>query len=134
MTLGLVALTLGAVCVPLAGTGTITGAGAGAGWLAMAWLVAHQIVGDAGHTLHDVHDRTLRQTAVPAALLARADAGIRSAGHLATLAGALIGGLLGTAFGAAAVLWAAVALHAAAALLAALRLASVRSAAAEAAR
>jgi hypothetical protein len=96
--------------------------------VAVAWLVTQQIVGDAGHTLHDVHDRTLRQTTVPAAMLARADAGIRSAGQAATLAGALAGGMLGTAFGARGVLWLAVALHAAAAVLAAVSLAKVGAA------
>ena len=72
MTLGLGLAALGAACVPQA---------QGAGWAAIAWLVAHQIVGDAGHSLHDVHDRTLRQTAVPAQLLARADAGLRGIGQ-----------------------------------------------------
>ena len=55
--------------------------------LAVLLMTMQQIVGEAGHTLHDVHDRTLRQTAVPAALLARADAAVRGAGQLATLAG-----------------------------------------------
>ncbi|MCW5613115.1 MAG: MFS transporter [Rubrivivax sp.] len=118
MTAGLVAMALGAACIPLAGH-----LGAGIAWIAMAWLAAHQIVGDGGRTMHDVHDRTLRQTAVPAALLARADAGIRSAGQLATLAGALAGGLLGNALGTQAVLWLAAAVAVAAALLAAWRLA-----------
>jgi hypothetical protein len=31
---------------------------------AIALLAAQQIVGDAGHTIYQVHDRTLRQTAV----------------------------------------------------------------------
>jgi len=114
MTWGLVLYTLGSACVPLVGS---------AGVLAVVLLVTQQIVGDAGHTLHDVHDRTLRQTAVPAPLLARADAGIRSAGQLATLAGALIGGLLGDALGARSVLWLAVVAGGAAALVAAFTLA-----------
>jgi len=109
MTLGMAAFALGGACIPMAG----------AGWAALVWLVAHQIVADAGHTLHDVHDRTLRQTAVPVALLARADAGIRSAGQIALLAGAVVGGVLGTAVGSRAVLWTAVAAAAAAALVAA---------------
>ncbi|MDE2145682.1 MAG: MFS transporter [Burkholderiales bacterium] len=109
---GLAVMALGWACVPLAGS---------VGWAA-AWLITQQMVGDAGHTLLDVHDRSLRQTAVPPALLARADAGIRSAGQLATIAGALAGGLLGTAFGLRTVLWAAVACVAAASLLAAWRL------------
>ncbi len=114
MTLGLLAFALAAACVPLV---------PGAGVLAVALLVTQQVFGDAGHTLHDVHDRTLRQTAVPAALLARADAGIRAAGHLATLAGAAAGGLLGTALGTRTVLWAAAGTALAAAALAAIRLA-----------
>lgn len=114
MACGLALYTLGAACVPLVGS---------AGVLAVVLLATQQIVGDAGHTLHDVHDRTLRQTAVPAGLLARADAGIRCAGHVATLGGALVGGLLGDALGARSVLWLAVAAGGAAALVAALVLA-----------
>ena len=110
MTLGLALLALGAACIPAA---------SGAGWLAIGWLLLHQLIGDAGFTVHDVHDRSLRQTAVPHALLARADAGIRSAGHLALLAGAMAGGALGTVFNARFVLWLAAAVAAAAALLAA---------------
>ena len=84
--------------------------------------MAHQIVGDAGHTLYNIHDRTLRQSAVSAEWLARVDAGIRSAGQFATLAGALTGGALGTAFGARSVLWLAAGTAAAAMTLALLRL------------
>lgn len=82
MACGLVLYSVGAACVPLMGN---------AGVLAVLLPTMQQIVGDAGHTLHDVHDRTLRQAAVPAALLARADTAVRSAGQLATLAGALAG-------------------------------------------
>ena len=120
MTLGLAAFAIGAACIPMAPMTQ------GLGWATVAWLTAHQIVGDAGHVLHDVHDRTLRQTAVPAALLARVDAGIRSAGQLATLAGAVVGGLLGTASNARTVLWLAAAVAALAALLAAWRLSPYR--------
>ena len=111
---GLLLYTLGAACVPMVGS---------MGTLAVLLLVTQQIVGDAGHTLHDVHDRTLRQTAVPAELLVRTDAGIRSAGQLATLAGALVGGVMGDALGARSVLWLAVVAGGAAALLAAITLA-----------
>ena len=98
------------------------------GWLGVALLVVQQVVGDAGHTVHQVHDRSLRQTAVPAELLARADAGIRSAGYFGTLAGALAGGAVGTAYGTRTGLSLAVASVAAAAALAAWRLAERRSA------
>jgi MFS family permease len=137
MALGLVLFTAGAACIPMAAlapllwgevatTASATGVSPlaqGVAWGTLAWLVAHQVVGDTGHTLHDVHDRTLRQTAVPAHLLARADAGIRTAGQLALLAGALVGGVVGTAAGSQAVLWLAAAAGALAAVLAAVRLA-----------
>jgi MFS family permease len=114
MALGLALYALGTACIPLA---------QGAGWVAVAYLVAHQVVGDAGHTLHDVHDRTLRQTAVPADQLARADAGVRAAGQLALLLGAGLGALLGTVLGSRSVLCLAAACGACAALLAWRRLA-----------
>lgn len=113
MALGLLALAAGTACLPMA---------QGMGWAAVAWLVAHQIVGDAGHTLHGVHDRSLRQTAVPASQLARTDAGLRAAGHWATLAGAGGGAWLGTVADSRAVLWLAAASALAAAALAAARL------------
>ena len=91
MTLGLVLGALGTLCIPLAPGATLLGA---------ALLVAHQIVGDGGMTIFDVHDRTLRQTVVAPELLARVDGGLRSLGRLATLLGALGGGALATAFGA----------------------------------
>ena len=114
MTVGLTMFALGLACAPAA---------QGSGWVAIVLLALQQIVGDSGHSLHDVHDRSLRQSAVPHDLLARVDAGIRSAGHFATLAGALIGGALGTAEGARTVLWLAVASALMAALWAGLRLA-----------
>lgn len=90
MALGLAAAAAGAACVPLVAAATAAGA---------ALLVLQQLVGDGGQTLRDVHDRTLRQTLVPPALLARADAGIRSLGQAATLMGALGGGWLATQLG-----------------------------------
>ncbi|MBL8325482.1 MAG: MFS transporter [Rubrivivax sp.] len=118
MTAGLVALTLGAACVPLA---------AGSGAMAIALLVAHQVVGDGGHTLYSVHDATLRQTQAPADMLARADAAIRFAGQWATLTGAAVGGLVGSAFGARTTLVLCVLVAALAAAWAALRLRGLRA-------
>ena len=123
MTLGLSAFAVGAACIPMAPPPHLA---QGLGWAAVAWLVAHQIVGDAGHVMHDVHDRTLRQTAVPEALLARVDAGIRTAGQLATLAGAVAAGVIGSATDARTVLWLAAAVAALAAGVAAVRLAPYR--------
>ena len=90
MCIGLAATALGASFIPLAPGATLLGA---------ALLVAHQVVGDGGYIVHDVHDRTLRQSAAPE-LLARVDAGIRTLGQFARLAGAIGGGALATGFGA----------------------------------
>jgi predicted MFS family arabinose efflux permease len=114
MAMGLLLTAIGAALVPMVQR---------AGWIAIALLATHQIVGDAGHTVHDVHGRSLRQTAVAPAFLARADAGVRTVEHAATLAGALVGGVWGTAFGTRGVLWLAVGCSAAAAVWAAMRLA-----------
>ena len=53
--LGLALLSLGAFFIPLAQGPTIASA---------VLLIAHQVVGDGGRTLFDVHDRTLRQSRV----------------------------------------------------------------------
>jgi len=90
MALGLAALTLGAFCIPLAQAATVFGA---------ILLISHQVIGDGGYAVYDVHDRTLRQTAVGPELLARVDAGIRTLGQLARLVGALGGGMLATFLG-----------------------------------
>jgi predicted MFS family arabinose efflux permease len=104
---GLGLATLGSLCLPLA---------QGAGWLAMALIATQQIMGDAGDTMYDVHDQTLRQSAAPADQLARVDAGIRSVGQLGTLLGALGGGVLGTLHSPRAVLLAGAVMFAGAAL------------------
>ena len=114
MAIGLSLAALGAAFIPMATS---------AGLVGIALLVAHQIVGDGGRTVHDVHDRTLRQTSAPPALLARVDAGIRSAGQLATLVGAIGGGALASALGTRTALWMSAALIAAAACTAMIALA-----------
>lgn len=113
MFLGLTLFALGTLCIPLAPGATFAG---------IALLVAHQVVGDGGYTVHDVHDRTLRQTAVAPELLARVDAGIRTLGQLARLAGAIVGGALATHFGARPALALSAALFAIAAAYAYVRL------------
>jgi predicted MFS family arabinose efflux permease len=110
---GLGLAALGALCVPLA---------YGAGWAAMALIAAQQIVGDAGDTVVDVHDHTLRQSLAPPDQLARVDAGIRSVGQLGALLGALLGGVWGTWQSPRAVLFGGAALFACAALCAGLGL------------
>lgn len=95
MAAGLALFTLGAFFIPMAPGPTIAGA---------AILVAHQVIGDGGRTLYDIHDRTWRQTAVGPDALARADAGVRTLEQMAMLAGALAGGAVATVIGARAAL------------------------------
>jgi MFS family permease len=90
MTIGLALLSLGTFCAPLAAGATLAGA---------ALLVVQQVIGDGGQTVFQIHDRTLRQTAVAPDLLARADGGLRTLGQIATLVGALGGGWLATELG-----------------------------------
>ena len=117
LTAGLALAAIGAACVPLATAPTLA---------AIALLAAQQIIGDAGHTIYHVHDRTVRQTAVGVTLLARVDGAIRSLGYAATLAGALAGGWMATLLGARAGLTLAAALLAAAAVVAGVRLARMK--------
>ena len=117
MCIGLATMALGALCIPLAPGATLFGA---------ALLITHQVVGDGGHAVHDVYDRTLRQSAAPE-LLARVDAGIRTLGLLAQLAGAIGGGTLATHFGTRPALALAAALIAVAAAYALKRLPAVPS-------
>jgi len=91
MLAGLALFAIGAACIPLAPAAGVAGA---------ALLIAHQVLGDMGHTLFDVHDRTTRQLAASPDLRARVDAGLRTLAHAATLAGAVGGGALANALGA----------------------------------
>lgn len=97
MVLGLSLLSIGACCLPMAPAATA--AAPEMTLFAVLLLVAHQVIGDGGHTVFAVHDRTLRQTAISPDLLARVDSGIRTLGQSATLVGALGGGALATMFG-----------------------------------
>ena len=114
LTAGLALAAIGAGCVALAAAPTL---------MAVALLAAQQIVGDGGHTIYHVHDRTLRQTAVAAPLLARVDGAIRTLGYASTLAGALAGGWMATLLGARSGLIVAAILLAIAAMVAAAKLA-----------
>jgi MFS family permease len=107
---GLVVWALGSACAPLAAAATALG---------IVLLCLQQIVGDAGAMVYLITDRTLRQTRAPEEFLARVDAGIRTLGYGATLAGALISGTLAEIFGARALLFTSSALIGVAALAAA---------------
>jgi Na+/melibiose symporter-like transporter len=106
---GLCLLALGALCIPLAAGATLS---------AVLLLAAHQLIGDAGHVVAEVHDRTLRQSAAPPDALARVDAGLRTLGQATLLLGALACGALATALGARLALLLAATVFAGAALAA----------------
>lgn len=108
---GLLMLALGAACIPIANGSTPL--------IAIALLITHQVVGDAGRAAFDVHDRTLRQTSVEMPAVARVDAGIRTLGQVATLVGALAGGLFANHYGARSALVVSATLFGVAALVAA---------------
>jgi MFS family permease len=110
---GLALGAAGSLCVPIATSATLVG---------LVLLVAQQVIGDAGMTAYEVHDRTLRQSLAPPAALARIDSGIRTMGYAATLVGALAGGVLAEWWGVRALLFAWAALLGVAAVVAALRL------------
>lgn len=118
MAVALALLALGAACIPLAPSASIMGA---------ALLIAHQVVGDGGHTIYDVHDRTIRQTAVAQELVARVDAAIRTVGQVAALLGAIGGGALAMFIGTRSALALSAALLAFAAIVAFRRLAGTRA-------
>jgi hypothetical protein len=82
-----IALTGGALLlVPLAGGATTAG---------LILLVAQQLVGDGAYTIASVHELSLRQARVPAALLGRATAAKRLLDTGAMGAGALAAGVIG---------------------------------------
>jgi len=93
---GLTMALLGNLFAPLA---------SGAGLIAIALLVAQQLIGDAGLVAYGIHDRTLRQTLAPPDALARVDAALRSLGQAAAVAAALAGGWFATGHGAHNGLW-----------------------------
>src|SRR6185436_5578757 len=94
--IGLIFAAFGALLIPLA---TAPAA------FAIGLLIGHQLLGDAGYVVHEIHDRTLRQSSAPADQLARVDSGIRFLGQITTLVGALGGGALATVIGACAALF-----------------------------
>ena len=106
---GLVAAAIGSAFIPLA---------SGAGLAAIGLLAAHQLIGDAGLVSHHIHDRTMRQTLVPADALARVDGAMRTLDQAAVVAGALGGGAFATAYGARPGMWLSTALLGVAALVA----------------
>jgi len=74
-------------------------------WVAMAFLIATQVVGDGVLTVYLVNETTLRQRLLPPAALGRAAATFHAANGTLTPIGALIGGALAEGIGIRPTLW-----------------------------
>jgi MFS family permease len=96
--------------VPLAGLAGLAGtarppaaasAGAGSpgGWLAVAMLIAVQLIGDMAYTVYSINEVSLRQRVAPADLLGRINAGMQLLARGVYPLGALLGGYLGERLG-----------------------------------
>lgn len=82
--------TVSAALIPLA---------AGGPWLAMAMLMAAQLIGDAFGTSALIYAKSLRQSLLPEEALGRVGGAFTAAAGLAAVTGALVGGVLGGAIG-----------------------------------
>ncbi len=74
-------------------------------WIAMAFLIATQVVGDGVLTVYLVNETTLRQRLLPSEALGRAAATFQVANGTLTPIGALIGGALAEGIGVRPTLW-----------------------------
>jgi MFS family permease len=90
MVAGLGISSLGGLLLALAPGPTLWG---------VAAIAAQQIVGDGGHVLYEVHQRSLRQQITPSHLLGRVTGSLRLLNSLAMLGGTALGGWLAVALG-----------------------------------
>ena len=67
--------------------------------VAVALLVAQQLVGDGGATVFEINQVSLRQSVTPERMLGRVNAAIRLTSLAAMLVGSLIGGVMGETVG-----------------------------------
>ena len=108
MILGVAMFAASTVFIPLAQGATIAGA---------VLLVAQQVLGDPGYTIHEVNQVSLRQVLTPGRLLGRVSSGMRFSGLAAMFAGSLAAGVIGDTFGLRAALFTATGVEAAAVAL-----------------
>jgi MFS family permease len=90
---------VGSALVPLATSAGIAGA---------ALLVAQQFISDPAYTIFDINQVSLRQGMVADEMQGRVNATIRVSDVGGQMAGAILGGLIGDAFGARTALWAGI--------------------------
>jgi MFS family permease len=89
--LGLVGFTLGNALIPLAPAGAIA--------IAVALLVAQQVIGDSAGTVYEINEISLVQTVASDRVLGRVNGSIEFLTHLWLLVGTIAGGLIGEALG-----------------------------------
>jgi MFS family permease len=87
---GLILMAVSMLFIPLA---------QGATAVAVALLVAQQLVGDGGATVFEINQVSLRQSVTPERMLGRVNAAIRLTSLAAMLVGSLIGGVMGETVG-----------------------------------
>jgi len=93
---GLGAFTIGNALIPIAPAGAVA--------VAIALLVAQQLIGDSGGTIYEINELSLIQTMVPNAVLGRVSSALEFLTHLWLLVGTIAGGLIGEALGSRAAL------------------------------
>ena len=91
MIAGLAGAAIGSALIPLAPTGAVLIGG--------AILVAQQIIGDASGTVYEVVEASVTQTIVHDRVLGRVKATVSVITTVTALAGSLLGGVVGVAFG-----------------------------------
>ncbi|HEV8699147.1 MAG TPA: MFS transporter [Candidatus Limnocylindrales bacterium] len=89
--LGVVGFTLGNALTPLAPAGAIA--------IAVALLVAQQLIADGAGTIGEINEISLVQTVAPDRVLGRVNGSIEFLTHLWLLVGTIAGGLIGEALG-----------------------------------
>jgi MFS family permease len=87
---GLILMSVSMLFIPLA---------QGATAMAVALLVAQQLVGDGGATVFEINQVSLRQSVTPERMLGRVNAAIRLTSLAAMLIGSLMGGVMGETVG-----------------------------------
>jgi MFS family permease len=91
MVFGLLGTVIGSALIPLAPSGAVL--------IGAAFLIAQQIVGDASGTVYEVVEDSLTQTIVHDRVLGRVRATVSVITTVTALAGSILGGVIGVAFG-----------------------------------
>ena len=97
--LGVGRAVMGSLVLAALATMLIPLAPAGAPFIAVAFLLAQQLIGDSAITVFDVTEVSVRQARVPGRQLGRVNGTIHTAAVVAQLAGTLLGGMVAAVFG-----------------------------------